>query len=164
MTFPQKSFPQWRVDLAMSPTRNSYFHLSSHWRMRVKTCLGEGWPQSYYWFSLHHCCPKWRGHPGQWQAGRRGCKHLQTTELITLPLIITVILHQRCCVANHCIARSLCWSHSWVNVFLPSAWKWVLYSTVKRKRLKQTMSRMSKLQGLLISTGASLTQPVQAQG
>lgn len=50
MTFPQKSFPGW-VDLAMSPTRNSYFHLSSHWRMRVKTCLGEGWPKSYYWFS-----------------------------------------------------------------------------------------------------------------
>lgn len=162
MTFPQKSFPQW-VDLEMSPTHNPYFHLSSQ-RMRVKTCLGEGWPQNYDWFSLHHCCPKWRRHPGQWQAGRRGCKHLQTSELIKLALIIPVILHPRCCVANRCIAQITVLEPFLGECSSPQCLKMGSLFHRKSERLKQTMGRISKLQGLLISTGASLTQPVQDQG
>ena len=51
-----------------------------------------------------------------------------------------------------------------MNVFLPKAGKGVLYSTVKSERLKQTIGGVSELRGLLILSGASRLQPVQAQG
>lgn len=105
----------------------------------------------------------WRRHPGRLQAGRRGSKHLPTRELIKVALIITLSLHQRRCVANHCITqitashKSLRWSHSWVNVFLPCTCKEVPYWS----KLPEEWASWG---GARVSTGASLTQSVWAQG
>lgn len=95
-------------------------------------------------------------------AGRQ--KGLQTPELINLALIITVILHQRCCVANLCVAQITVLEPFLGECFSPQCLKMGSLFHRKRERLKQTMGRMSELQGLLISSGASLTQPVQDQG
>lgn len=90
-------------------------------------------------------------------AGRQKGLQTQTSELIKLALIITVILHQKCCVANLCIAQITVLEPFLGECFSPQCLKTGSLFHRKRERLKQTMGRMSELQGLLISSGASLT-------